>query len=104
MCSNFITVPRDIRIANFFALRVPNGVSDGVSYGVMDGVLNEVLEYWRVGLRTTNCSQSVYNFRKRPTGDLIGHIGHKTHVPDFYDSSSSSHKLISKFDAWNSVG
>jgi hypothetical protein len=58
MCSNFITVPRDMWIANSSALRVSNGVADGVSDGV--------LEYWRAGSRTTNFSQYVYNFRKWP--------------------------------------
>ena len=44
MCSNFITVPRDMRITNFFALRVPTGVSDGVPDGVPDGVLEVQIE------------------------------------------------------------
>jgi hypothetical protein len=42
MCSNFITVPRDMRITNFSALRVSNGVSDGVSMECQ-------MEYWSIG-------------------------------------------------------
>ena len=73
MCSNFITVPRDMQITNFSALRVSNGVPDGVLDGVSDGVSNGVLEYWRDESRTTNYSQSVHNFRKQPSQDLIGY-------------------------------
>jgi hypothetical protein len=75
MCSNFITVPQDMWISKFSALRVLDGVLDGVSDGVpdgvpdvvADGVSDRVLDYWRARSRTTNCSQFVYNFRKCPT-------------------------------------
>jgi hypothetical protein len=100
MCLNFIMVPRDMCIANSSVLRVSDGVSDAVSNGVSDGVSDGVLEY----SRTTNFSQSIYNFRKQPTKDLTGHVGNKTHVLDFYDLASSSHKLSLKFVVWNNVG
>ena len=68
---------------------------------VLDRLLDRVLD---AELKTTNCSQSIQNFRKHPTWDLIGHIMHKTHVLDFSDCTSSPHKLRFKIVACNSVG
>jgi hypothetical protein len=77
--------------------QLTHGFSVGWSGRVPDGVSD-------VELKTTNCSQSIQNFRKTTHWDLIGHITHKTHVPDFSDSTSSSHKLRFKFTSCNSVG
>jgi hypothetical protein len=68
----FPSLAADMISANSPTILVQDGVLDAVPDGVLDAEL-----------KTTNFSQSILNFKKQPTWDLIGDIMHKTHVSNF---------------------
>jgi hypothetical protein len=83
--------------ANTITTKLPNVF---VHDEVLDGVPDRVPD---AEVKTTSCSQSIQNFRKQPTCDLIGNITHKTHVPEFSDYTSCSHNLRFKLVVCNSA-
>jgi hypothetical protein len=48
------------------------------------------MEYWSIGGldRGPQTALNMFTILGNGPWDLIGHIGHKTHVLDFYDSTS----------------
>jgi hypothetical protein len=76
----FPSLAVDMISANSPTVLVQDGVSDVVPDGVPDAEL-----------KTTNFSQSIQISGNGHAKDLIGHITHKTHVPNFSDSTSCSH-------------